>query len=514
MRLGDPSPASRARLCYLALALFTLALVVAFIAIDTLAPAGRRLAKVAGVDPPDYFSVSHSVLFDHDFDLSNEWAVNPPADSIWTRVSKVTGHPASAHPIGYPLLAMPFLAAGTAVDRLAGNPADGYSRFAMLGYCLTNVVLTGLGMIALFYFLLDVSGELWGHRAPGFPLLATIAVFFGTSVAYYTFSQMSHAATFFATSLFLSCWWKIRESTAIKGWLLLGLFGGILSITRWQEVFFAGAPFLFDLANKKLYSHFRLFLRSRLAYVAVILLCWVPQLMEWKFMYGKYLANPVGEGFWRFPLPYVPQVLFSSQNGWFLWTPLCFLGACGLVYGLLRFGRVFLPWLIVIALDITLISSTPSPEGADAFSIRYLTSCAALIALGLLVLLNSTRRWMRWTVVSLSTLCCLFTCLFAVQFRLDLIPRHERLTAAELFTDKLRLLQVNRQKHAADQAEDLVKQGNAQAAIQVLEQASARYGQGRYILTAMRDAYRAGGDAAKAENANRQLDHLLQSRLQ
>ena len=119
------------------------------------------------------------------------------------------------------------------------------------------------------------------------------------------------------------------------------------------------------------------------------------------------------------PPPWIPEFLFSSQNGWFFWTPLALLGVAGLVFGLVKVGRVFLPWLVVIALEVTLVSSVRTEwHGADAFGARYMTSSAPLVALGLITLLFAASRVMRAITISVAVACCLFTSLFALQFRL------------------------------------------------------------------------------------------------
>jgi hypothetical protein len=512
---GFISGGSRTGLAYVVLGVFSVLLIAGFVVADRLAPAGRRLAKVAGIDPPAYFAVSHSVLFDHDFDLSNEFRRYPSDDNPWTKVRPETGRPGSAYAIGYSLLAMPFLGAGTLLDAVAGNPADGYSRFAVLGYCLTNLILTCLGLMVLFGLLQQVSA-LWGvsgQRATWYALFATGAVFFGTSVAYYGFSHMSHASTFFCASLFMACWWKVRERTDVRGWALLGLFGGLLSICRWQEMFFVAAVFLFDLTDKTLWSRFLPWLRSRAAYLGIVALCWIPQLLEWKSIYGKFFSNPYGN-VPDFPPPWVPQVLFSTRNGWLFWTPLALVGVCGLLYGLAKAGRVFLPWLVVIALEVTLVSASSATwHGGDAFGCRYMTSSAPLVALGLITILCVANRSIRLITICVTAVCCLFTSLFAVQTRLDLIPRGERLTAAECFTDKLRILQVRRRKVAVQQARNYLQQGSADAAVRTLERAADLYGSDREVWNVLRTAYRAAGRTAQAENADQQWQRVMQSRL-
>ena len=348
------------RLSYIALALFTFLLATAFVAGDALAPAGRRLAKITGDDPPLYFDTSHALLFHHSFDLTREFERIRPASDRWSPISTATGHRTSPFPIGYSLFAMPFLALGTIADSIAGNPADGFSRYAVLFYCLTNVVLTGLGLIALFTFLFQVGISRRGISEKQANLLAlgvTFAVFFGTSVGYYTFSEMSHAATFLTGTLFLLWWWRVRDQTGVRNWAILGLLGGLLSIARWQDVFFTGAPLLCDAMTG--IEGIRVRLRSRLVYVTVIGLTCLPQMLEWKFMFGKYVTVPQGGSIFKFPPPFIPNVLFSTEHGWFIWTPLTILGVIGLIMAAGEAIRYYLPWILVIAAEVALIASIP-----------------------------------------------------------------------------------------------------------------------------------------------------------
>ncbi len=157
------------RFAYCILAGFSVLLIVTFIALDHIAPAGRRLAKIAGYDPVNYFGISHSLLFDHDFNLNNEFTRIKPDGSRWSEIQPGTGLPGSVWGVGYSILEMPFIAIGVLADAVAGNPADGFSKFAIFAYCLGNVVMSGLGLMALFAFLYRI-GQSWnipGNLAAG-----------------------------------------------------------------------------------------------------------------------------------------------------------------------------------------------------------------------------------------------------------------------------------------------------------------------------------------------------------
>jgi hypothetical protein len=502
------------RSSYIVLIGFTVLLLITFLTLDHIAPAGRRLAKIAGFDPVNYFDIAHSLLFDHDFNLNNEFTRIKPDGPLWSAIQPNTGLPGSVWGVGYSVLEVPFLALGVAADAIAGNPPDGFSKFSILAYCLGNVVMSGLGLMALFALLYRV-GESWNipkDLAAGYSLLVTLVIFFGTNVGYYTFSQLAHASTFLFASMFVGRWWDIRCSNRSGSWFLLGLIGGFLSICRWQDILFLGGPLVFDLMGPELRTDFRAWLRSRALYAAAAGLCWIPQIAEWKIIYGKYLTIPQGDGFFAFPPHFIWEVMMSSRNGWFIWTPLAFVGVLGLLYGATKHAREFVPWIVVLALELIVVGSMPTWHGFDSFSSRYLLSTAPLIAMGLFTLLWEASPAMRKGLIAASLVFCAYTMLFALQFRLSLIPTNSTLTTTELFTDKLRLFQVRQRKTAVATARQFLQGGNFNAAIQTLE-GVADLGKDRDVLESLAEAYSAAGKLEQAGDTRRQLKEFLNSRL-
>ncbi len=499
---------------YYILAAFAFLLLIGFVVLDLAAPGGRRLAKVKGIDTVNYFGITHSLLFDRDFNLNNEFTHIAPDSRLWSEVQKNTGLPGSVWGVGYSILEIPLLATGTVLDAVAGHPADGYSQCAIYVYCLGNIVMTSFGLVALFILLCRVgkSREIPEDRITRYSLFVTFAIFFGTNVGYYAFPQVAHAATFLFASLFLAWWWKIRSDYDSRGWMLLGLLGGFLSICRWQDIIYLGGPGLYDLLQGFPWKNPRSWLRSRALYAVAAGFCWIPQIIEWKTIYGKYLTIPQGNGFLVFPPAHIRDVLLSSRNGWFLWTPLTILGVIGLLYGAFRLSREFLPWIIVLALEIAVIGSMQTWHGYDSFSSRYLLTNSPLVALGLFTLLCSWRPSARGALVATTAVCCIFTMLFAVQYRFNLIPSNETLTFHELFTDKLNPLQVRKRKIAAKRAAELLAQGDAQSAVRVLEEAAAS-GEDRDVLSMMSKAYRAEGNETLAKAADSKWLALLESRV-
>ena len=157
-------------------------ILIAFITLDQIALRGTTSRKeIRGEDPVNYFGIAHSILFDHDFNLSNEYERMPPDGRFWTANQPGTGLPGSPWGLGYSFLEVPLLALGTGVDAVvAGNPADGYSHWAVFFYCIGSPLLVGCGMAALFLLLRSV-GEYWGilpedHQS-AYALFVTLAIF-------------------------------------------------------------------------------------------------------------------------------------------------------------------------------------------------------------------------------------------------------------------------------------------------------------------------------------------------
>jgi hypothetical protein len=206
------------------------------------------------------------------------------------------------------------------------------------------------------------------------------------------------------------------------------------------------------------------------------------------------------------------QVLFSSQNGWFIWTPITILGVVGLFLGAFRSSRVFAPWIAVLTLQLAVVGAVSFWSGAEAFGARYMLSNVPLIAIGLVVIFALSGVRMRRGLAFACIACCVFTMLFAVQFRLNLVPLTTPLTISELLTDKLRLNQVRKRKAAEKAARRSLASGDPSGAIRLLD-ATFDLGDDRTVDQCLVDAWRAAGDKGQAEAAETRYQRLLESRL-
>jgi hypothetical protein len=493
------------------------------LAIDALSPADRPVFKVSGTDAVGYFATAHSLLFDFDFDLTNEYAFLRPRESSYAAIRAETGRPGSPWPIGYSLLQVPFLALGTFVDYLGQNPADGYSRYALTFYYLGNVAFMTIGLVCLFQFLYAFTGRelptvsetrrLWSS------LVVTLLLWPSTTLGYYTFSSMSHVAGFMTVTLMVLVWWHVKDRDRPWEWVLLGVAGGLTILCRWQNALLLLWPLLYDLWEWRASASPRRslnwpWLRARLLFASAAAACLIPQFIQWKVIYGSYVTNPHGADFVQFPPWFVPNVLLSTRHGWFTWTPVVAVCVLGLLYGCYRAPRVFIPLTTVLFLEVAVMGSLPTVwHVGEAFGMRTLTCTLGIAALGLawLALHASPRKLVSLGVVVAA--CTLYTVVFAVQYRMDLLPKQDWLTSEELVRDKIFLRQAYERQKQVRLANALLREGRSAPAIAVLETAERRYGDSRFLLEILTEAYAATGRTEEAGRVQQRLQALLDRRL-
>jgi hypothetical protein len=485
----------------LGFALLGTALLLLLVTLDALAPGGRGFLQVTrkNADSICYFSVAHSLLFDRDFDLTNQLAVMVSADAPlprgaqhWIAVVPRTGKPGSPFAIGYSLLGLPFLAAGTAIDALSGGRGDGFGVWAERLFVSANIVYLTIGLWFLHRWQLSLGRRWCGkRRAVGLAATtATLALLPATALGYYAFTVMSHTVSFMTVALFLFVWWERRDSLKILDWLWIGGAAGLMTVCRWQNAIFPIVVVIWELSERK-GARPRAWWLGRIASVAVCASIFVPQSLEWQAIYGRWFGVPQGPGFLSWPPTKIAHVLFSSHNGFFFTTPAVIAGVVGLLWGLRRERRLFGALLTAMALQVVVVGSSPSWSGW-AFAMRLLINTLPAVAVGWLYLFLGVARRLKLATLAWIALGSVFTILSAAQWRYEFVPRNRPLTFAEAFTDKLRLGEAYR-RHVA------MKQAHTSAELLTIRD---RHGTSAVLMERLKKAYEAEGreqDRAEAE---------------
>jgi hypothetical protein len=283
-----------------------------------------------------YYYAYLPTLLHGDLDFTDEYKVT----GNWYRLGKtVTGRPSNVFGIGPAVLDAPLFLIGHVLARATGARSDGFSDWEVRLYTWSSLLWT-LGAILVGYRL--VRRRLGGGAlALAGPVLAALA----GPVVYYAVRQPGYAhpmATFF-TALLVERWDASYDAPrTTRTWIVLGAILGAAALARPQlalwGVLYARAA-LDDLIAAPRAEKKRLPLRW-LAGAAAALVAFAPQLLAWRVLYGAYYVVPQGPGFMRWDDPCWIDVLFSSRNGLFPWSPGLLVFAIALACGMRRAPRL------------------------------------------------------------------------------------------------------------------------------------------------------------------------------
>jgi hypothetical protein len=330
-------------------------------------------------DSASYFAYVRSAVFDHDLDFANEWEHWGHPELPLTP----TGLRQNLQSVGPALLWTPFYLMAHAYVELglaaAPYPADGYSapyrRAAALGT---------LAAVALAAALLHAAlARRFGARIA---LLAVGAALAASPIAYYAFvvPTMAHGPAFAAAAVLVWAWDRAERRPSARTWAALGGAVGLVALMRWQGIVCAllAAPLLVQQLQRKT-ARAGWALLAAAAGAAVF----VPQLVAWKLLYGRFVTVPQGRGFLDWSSPHLWDTLLSADHGLFTWTPVLLLGLAGLAL-MLRGSPVFaVGGLLVFAATAWVNGAVRDWAAGDAFGARRYDVVVPLLAAGIAMLL-------------------------------------------------------------------------------------------------------------------------------
>jgi hypothetical protein len=286
--------------------------------------------------------------------------------------------------------------------------ADGYSRPYIWAACMMSA-LYALGGLLLSYRLARRYAGVFAATA------ATLAVWLATPLIFYSFILMpwSHAPAFFLFALFLTLWlhdWQLPLEARVPGrsagrWLLLGLLGGLMAITREQLGLLLLLPAAegliayWRLARAQGWPVLRRLLGGHALFLAGLALALVPQLLTYKVLNGHYGPSTVVGGKVNLSSPYFFSTLVDLEHGAFLWSPILPVALLGLVI-LARRQRLLAGMLALAFIAETYMNGTFFTwHLSGSFGFRRLIECSPVFIVGLAALLQTLRpRLPRWAM--------------------------------------------------------------------------------------------------------------------
>jgi hypothetical protein len=302
-----------------------------------------------------YFAYLRSIAFDRDVNFTNDYKLLGLGDKAHLFQPTPTGYAQSAWTIGPAIVWAPFFGAGHIVARqLSWSDPDVSTNGVSFPY-RQAVCIAGLFYALLGCWFCFRIAALWYPR----PLAAaaTAVVVSGSFMLWYIVKEpsMTHAPSMAAVAGFVWAWLATRKERTTRQWVWLGLLAGFMTLIRWQNALFALLPAcdaiaaLVASARSGDRMRFRRTIAGGLLFTACAALAFTPQMVAWHSIYGTSLAvSPVGPQI-RWNDPHLADILWSSRNGLFSWSPVLYCAALGLIGFAVVQPAVGIPALLALA---------------------------------------------------------------------------------------------------------------------------------------------------------------------
>jgi hypothetical protein len=395
-------------------------------------------------DGVGYYAYIRAMLIEHDLNFEYDWLhANPSfrlfrqdADGRLTPENYTATHHINNHfSVGPAILWAPFLVVVHGVilglNHLGGNfQADGYSRPYVITMAAATAIYGFGGLCFSFALARKYVEERWA-------LIATIGVWFGSSLLVYMYlnPSWSHAHSAFAVGLFLWYWQRTMWHRSIIQWAALGAISGLMIDTYYPNALFLMLPGLealvdyaqsYQKGEKRLPSMIQMAC-GHLSYLTVTGIVLLPTFVTHHIIYGNAFYSGYTER-WFWTSPKLVQVLFSSDHGLFSWTPLLMPAVFGLALTWKQNRIVAVSSVSVFLAFLYLIASYQDWNGISSFGNRFFVSLTPLFVLGLATTLKFfsnffvSRRRALLTSLLFVSLFVLWNVGFVLQWGLHLIP--------------------------------------------------------------------------------------------
>ncbi len=412
-------------------------------------------------DGVGYYAFARALLIEHRLDFQRDYQSGNAAfrdarldENGVPRPSfrTATGHLDNHFTVGPAILWAPFLLtahAGVLLARTLGShvAADGFSAPYRLAMAFGTALYGFLGLLLAYRLARKYVNERWAF-------LATISIWWSSSLPVYMYfnPSWSHAHSAFTVALFLWYWHETCDQRTIRQWCVLAAISGLL-----LNVYYANATILMVLAveaGRQYLAAFRntppefsivkRLLVNHLLFGGIIITCLLPTFISRYVIYGSpFESGYIPLSAWAWNSPYFFSVLFSSDHGLFVWTPVVVLALAGLVVFVRREPRAGTPMLAAVLAFYLLIACYPDWDGISSYGNRFFVSLTAPFILGLSVLLDRAANAFRSSRAALIAAWSVVACLvlwnmaFMFQWGTHLVPARGPIVWSEMIRNQL-----------------------------------------------------------------------------
>lgn len=354
-------------------------------------------------DGTGYYGYLRSVMFDHNLQFKSDWTADTkPVGAVGLGKKGLphgipitkTGHLANYLSVGPAILWAPFVGATRAGELLLHHgkdiPGDGHGLPYARAVCLASALYAFLGLWISFRLARNFVEEKWA-------LLATIAIWFASSLTLYMYADPSwaHADCVFAVALFLWYWYRTRESRAAGQWAIWGLLSGLMC-----DVYFPNSVFVLLPAVELVlelrksddrFAAIRSSLVRGLVFAGAFIVAFSPTLIVRQIIFGNPLSTGAyGSQGWNWTSPKFLNILFASSHGLFTTTPVLLISVAGLVLSWRSHRSVAWRLTLLAVAFWCLIAVYPWWNGLVSFGNRFFVSLTPVFVIGLAVAFSKT----------------------------------------------------------------------------------------------------------------------------
>jgi hypothetical protein len=266
-----------------------------------------------------YYSWLRSIVIDHDFSFNNEYTFFN-VGQLMTK-NELLGNQFAIGP------AIFWFPSYMYIHSLFNG--TGYEFVYQVAVGLTSVLFALTGLVFLYMGLT----RLFSNTVSCW---TTIAIAYGTNILFYgAFDTVnSHALSFFTGAV---VFYLVTEQK--KKYFLIGLVTGLLGLIRIQDAAMLLIPIGIVLLQS--FGSVKNTTVSTIKHCLYIIVGWIAplsiQFFCWYLLYGDIRIPYIERGYgFNFLHSAFLSVLFSPNNGLFLWTPLVFLSVIGLVFNVIK----------------------------------------------------------------------------------------------------------------------------------------------------------------------------------
>jgi hypothetical protein len=280
-----------------------------------------------------------------------------PQGSIWPYYNQ-NGEILIKYTCGVAILEAPFFLVSLMIQKLMNSD---YENIFNINYAF-SVAIAGLfyGFLGL-YVLKKHLLKYFSSRAV---FLTIISILFGTNFFHYLTKEngMSHVYSFFLFSVFIYNSDRYYKKQTFLNASILGLILGLITLIRPTSIIVVLIFFLWNISSIASFIERLFFLLLKWKHMLTLAICFVimfiPQFLYWYEMTGQWIYYSYqDEGFIYWKSPKILSVLFDTQNGLFIYSPIAFLLFCGLFKSRGIYNSQFISTLFILIVSTYLFSS-------------------------------------------------------------------------------------------------------------------------------------------------------------